>query len=60
MVRHKRRFWDSISRSQEVDIECEGVTSIIGSYQSTVTSSVSLLTEVLKVPYVSPDADAVC
>lgn len=39
-------------------IECEGVTSIIGSYQSTVTSSVSLLTEVLKVPYVSPDADA--
>lgn len=39
-------------------IEDEGVTSIIGSYQSTVTSAVSLLTEVLKIPYISPDADA--
>lgn len=39
-------------------IEVEGVTSIIGSYQSTVSSAVSLLTEVLQVPYVSPDTDA--
>lgn len=38
-------------------IECEGVTSIIGSYQTAVTSAVSFLTEVFKVPYVSPDTD---
>lgn len=39
-------------------IEEEGVTSLIGSYQSTVTEAISLQTEVLKIPYLSPDTDA--
>lgn len=63
--RNIRLIWSDTRGDSEVAlaeakrlIEREGVTSIIGSYQSTVTSSVSLLTEVLKVPYVSADADA--
>lgn len=39
-------------------VEDEGVVSIMGSYQSTVSSAVSFLTEVLKVPYVSAETDA--
>lgn len=36
----------------------EKVTSIIGSYESSVTEAVSLLTEVEQIPYLSPDTNA--
>lgn len=39
-------------------IEAEGVTSLIGSYQSSVSAVVALQTETYKIPYLSPDTDA--
>lgn len=39
-------------------IKQEGVTSIIGSFQSSVTSVVSYQTEIHEIPYLSPETDA--
>ena len=39
-------------------VEEEGATSIIGSYQSSVTAAVSFQTEVLQIPYIGPVTDA--
>jgi ABC-type branched-chain amino acid transport systems, periplasmic component len=47
----------AVSKAKRL-IRDEGVSSIIGSYQSNVTAAVSLQTEFMNIPYLSPDTDA--
>lgn len=39
-------------------VECEGVSSIIGCYNTAVAAPVSLQIEILNIPFVNPDTDA--